>query len=99
MEFSFDIESKNLTRREREKAKHREAIFNAAIKVFAEKGFHKATLEEVASEAEFSKSAIYIYFSNKEDLLFQIMQNKLIFMRNLPPCQTARVPSAFKTCK
>lgn len=83
MKFTFEVESKNLPRREREKAKHRQEIFDAAIKVFAEKGFHKATLEEVANEAEFSKGAIYNYFSNKENLLFEIMENKLIFVRKL----------------
>jgi len=83
MKFTFEDESKNLPRREREKAKHRQEIFNAAIKVFAEKGFHKATLEEVAKEAEFSKGAIYNYFSNKENLLFEIMEHMLIFTRKL----------------
>ena len=46
---------------------------DAAIKVFAEKGFHAATLEEIAQEAEFSKGALYLYFSNKEDLMYNIL--------------------------
>jgi len=91
MKFTFKVENKNLPRREREKAKHRQEIFNAAIKVFARKGFYPATLEEVAKEAEFSKGAIYTYFSNKEDLLFQIMENKLgfigDFIQDLLSCQ------------
>lgn len=70
-------EKEKLSRREREKAAHRQEILDAAIKVFAEKGFHEATLEEVAQEAEFSKGAIYLYFSNKEDLLFTIVSDSL----------------------
>ena len=62
-----------LPRREREKALHHQEIMDAAIKVFAEKGFHAATLEEIAQEAEFSKGAIYLYFSNKEDLMYNIL--------------------------
>jgi len=81
LELPLEIGNKNLPRREREKAKHRQEIFNAAIKVFAQKGFHNATLEEIAEEAEFSKGAIYNYFSNKENLLFEIMGHIQNFTR------------------
>ncbi len=64
-----------LSRREREKEAHRQEILDAAIKVFAEKGFSSATLDEIAQEAEFSKGTIYLYFSNKEDLLYSILDN------------------------
>ena len=71
-----NIENKEkLSRREREKAQHRKEIMDAAIKVFAEKGFSAATLDEIAHEAEFSKGTIYLYFSNKEDLLYSILDN------------------------
>ena len=66
-------ENESLTRREREKAQHHQEILDAAVKVFAEKGFHAATLDEIAQEAEFSKAALYLYFSNKEDLLYNIL--------------------------
>ena len=67
--------TENLSRREREKAQHRQEILDAAVKVFAEKGFHAATLDEIAQEAEFSKAALYLYFSNKEDLLYNILND------------------------
>lgn len=67
--------TEKLSRREREKALHRQQIMDAAIKVFAEKGFHAATLEEIAQEAEFSKGALYLYFSNKEDLMYSILED------------------------
>ena len=70
-------EKEPLSRRDREKAAHRQEILDAAIKVFAEKGFYAATLEEVAQEAEFSKGALYLYFSNKEDLLSTIVNDSL----------------------
>ena len=65
--------TENLSRREREKAAHRQEILDAAVKVFAEKGFHSATLDEIAQKAEFSKATIYLYFSNKEDLLYNVL--------------------------
>jgi AcrR family transcriptional regulator len=67
----------NLSRREREKALHRQQIMDAAIKVFAKKGYHVATLEEIAQEAEFSKGALYLYFSNKEDLMYSIIDDAM----------------------
>ena len=68
---------KNLSRREREKLAHRHEILDAATRVFAQKGYFNATLDEVAQEAEFSKGTMYLYFSNKEDLLFSIIHDKM----------------------
>ena len=72
-----------LTRREREKLTHRRQIQKAAIKVFAEKGYHSATLEEITTEAEFSKGALYHYFKNKEDLLYSLLDDGLTEMHNI----------------
>jgi len=73
-----DVKNNNekLTRREREKLAHRQEILDAATRIFAQKGFFNATLDEIAQEAEFSKGALYLYFSNKEDLLHSIIQEK-----------------------
>jgi AcrR family transcriptional regulator len=45
-----------------------EEILDAALRVFARRGLHDATLEEVAKEAGISKGTIYLYYKNKEDL-------------------------------
>ncbi len=55
-------------RREREKVERRSAIVDAAERVFAERGFGTASMDEVAVEAEFSKGLLYKYFESKEDL-------------------------------
>ena len=65
-----------LPRREREKLAHRHEIIDAATRIFAQKGFSNATLDEIAQEAEFSKGTIYLYFSNKEELLYSIIDEK-----------------------
>ncbi len=49
--------------------KTRQAILESALDVFAEKGFAKATFDEIAIRAGFTKGAIYWYFRNKADLL------------------------------
>lgn len=63
-----------LIRRKREKIAHRFEILNAATRVFCQKGYADATLDEIAREAEFSKGAIYLYFSSKEDIIYNIVK-------------------------
>lgn len=55
-------------RKEREKERRRQQIMVAAKRVFSEKGFNKATMEDIAQEAELSPGTLYLYFRNKEEL-------------------------------
>lgn len=55
-------------RKEREKERRQQQIIVAAKRIFSEKGFNKATMEEIAKEAELSPGTIYLYFKNKEEL-------------------------------
>ena len=47
----------------------REQILEAAVRVFAQKGFDKATNKDIAQEAGITAGLIYHYFKSKEDLL------------------------------
>jgi len=49
-------------RKEREKERRRQQIIIAAKRIFSAKGFNKATMEDIAKEAEISPGTIYIYF-------------------------------------
>lgn len=59
-------------RREREKdmqkRMRRRQILDAAKRVFHNKGFSVATVEDIAQEAELSPAALYLYFKNKDDI-------------------------------
>ena len=55
-------------RKEREKERRRQQIIVAAKRIFSAKGFNKATMEDIAKEAEISPGTIYIYFKNKDEL-------------------------------
>ncbi|MFO7707523.1 MAG: TetR/AcrR family transcriptional regulator [Desulfobacterales bacterium] len=55
-------------RKEREKERRRQQIMVAAKRVFSENGFSKATMEDIAQEAELSPGTLYLYFKNKEEL-------------------------------
>lgn len=61
---------KNETRRERERQVREGDIVAAAEKVFAQKGFNDASMDEIAQEAQFTKRTLYLYFENKEELFF-----------------------------
>jgi AcrR family transcriptional regulator len=59
--------------RKRELIRQRRAqILEAAAKVFAEKGFQRATIKEIAAEAGVAEGTIYNYFRSKEELLINI---------------------------
>ena len=50
----------------------RSNILKASIKVFYQKGFHGATMNEIAKEVGVSKGTLYTYFKSKEDILNEI---------------------------
>jgi AcrR family transcriptional regulator len=50
----------------------KDRIMDAALRIFAEKGFQNATITEISKEAGVSEATIYEYFGTKEDLLFAI---------------------------
>lgn len=51
----------------------RRLILDAALKLFAQNGYHAGTMAKVAREAGVSKGLIYNYFKNKKDLLNALM--------------------------
>lgn len=56
-------------------------IMEAAIQVFAEKGFDQATMADIVARAGLSKGALYWYFESKEELIIAIVD--FIFEREL----------------
>ena len=60
----------------RENSRKRDAILEAALEVFAQKGFQDATISEIAKKANVAEATIYEYFENKETLLFSIPAKK-----------------------
>jgi AcrR family transcriptional regulator len=68
------------TRRRPNRAEKREAnrarILRAARAVFGARGFHAATIEEIADEAGLSNGAIYYNFESKGDLFFALLEER-----------------------
>jgi len=55
-------------------AARRNQILDAATKVFAQKGFHRATIKDVAKEAGIADGTIYNYFENKTGLILGLLE-------------------------
>lgn len=53
----------------------RQQIVDAAIELFQEKGFHRATTREIAKAAGFSIGTLYEYIRTKEDVLYLVCDN------------------------
>ena len=56
------------SRHERERERRRQQILAATKRVCVAKGFARATIKDIADEAELSPGTIYIYFKNKDEL-------------------------------
>src|SRR5436190_9617411 len=57
---------------ERRRQRTREALLDAAAAVFARRGFHGASLDEIAETAGYTRGAIYKHFADKEELLHEV---------------------------
>ena len=79
-------------RREEEKERRREEILDAAERIFAEKGFDSATMDQVAKEARVSRALVYVYFKDKESLFLGICFRGLSTLRDLFQAARERYP-------
>jgi len=52
-------------------------IIEAAIKIFAHKGFYHAKVADVAKEAGVADGTIYLHFKNKDDILISLFEIKM----------------------
>src|ERR1043165_2174474 len=68
----------------------REQIIESALRVFAQKGFDKATNKDIAQEASITPGLIYHYFKSKEELLKSALEGNApdqLFRSNLAQLQ------------
>ncbi|QCX33062.1 TetR/AcrR family transcriptional regulator [Caloramator sp. E03] len=57
--------------------KTKKLIFDAAIKAFSRKGFHKSTMDEIAEIAGVAKGTLYYHFKSKEDIFKFIIDEEI----------------------
>lgn len=73
----------------------REKILRASVKVFSQKGFHEAKVEEIAQLADVGKGTVYEYFSSKTELFQEMFKAGMQFYtdtveKELTPKMSAR---------
>ena len=66
----------------------KEQITTAATKIFAEQGFDKARMDDIASEAKLSKGTLYLYFKSKDAIIKHILDQ--LFARELSGLQSLK---------
>lgn len=73
-----------------------QAILDAALKVFAENGFHNSQVNKIAKEAGIAGGTVYLYFKNKEDILVNLFKTKLGSMIERAEEEIDQAPNAVK---
>ena len=66
---------------EAEREEKRQALLLAAVRMFNERGFHAASLEDVAASVGVTKPVIYHYLGNKDQVLFECVRIGLAELR------------------
>ena len=67
-------------RKEREREEMRKFILEAAQKLFLANGFDKVSIRTIADEIEYSPATIYLYYKDKNELLFALHQRGFVEM-------------------
>jgi AcrR family transcriptional regulator len=86
-------------RRERERQARRQEILNAAEKLFAQKGFFKTTLADIAKDSEFGMATIYQFFPSKEEIYFTLITEKTEQLFSLTEKALSRFDSSLDKLK
>ena len=93
MVTSIDIDTTSITiyrsdmsyiaqRRGEEKERRRAEILDAAEALYAKQGWEGLTVDQVARSARLSRALVYVYFRDKEDLLFAIGERAMHLLRD-----------------
>ena len=63
-------------RRKREEMARLSSIMVAAEKVFSERGYYKARMEDIAEAAELAKGTLYFYFNSKDEIYLHLLERE-----------------------
>ena len=69
-------------RRLEEKERRRTEILDAAEALYAKQGWEAVTVDQVARRARLSRALVYVYFNDKEELLFAIGERAMTLLRD-----------------
>jgi AcrR family transcriptional regulator len=85
--------SPNLPSRRTPRAEVRTRVLDAAAKVFADRGFAEASIDDIAAAAGFTKGAVYSNFASKDELFFALMDQQIAVRTALAKQLTGLLPT------
>jgi len=56
---------------------NRDDILEAAAKIFTQKGFHAASMQDIAEAVQLQKASLYYHVNSKQEILFEILNRAL----------------------
>jgi AcrR family transcriptional regulator len=85
-------------RKEREKQEMKDQILQAAMDLFIEEGYEKASIRKIADRIEYSPATIYLYFKDKDEIFHAVHEKGFeIFFERME--ETAVIPDPFQRLK
>lgn len=83
----------------------RDRIMEAAVKVFASKGYHDTRVDDIVKDSNTSKGSFYFYFPSKQDIFLalvdtfaNLLESRLRERLSTESSGTARVDAALRVC-
>jgi len=64
--------------KERQREERAALILEAAYEVLVEKGYHEASIDEIAARVGISKGSVYLHFASKEDLVVALVEQQIV---------------------
>ncbi len=90
--MAIPVTKKKATRRSASMTRDR--ILSAAQRLFAERGFDRASMPEIAKASRITAGAIYKHFASKDDLFFEVVR-RVVDASELPSTDLPQVVSAY----
>jgi len=69
--------AKALSRQERALSWRRDQVLECAERIFSDKGFHQATMQEIAAEAEYATGTLYTLFESKDAIFAAVVRRRM----------------------
>ena len=79
--------------------KTKRRIFNTAIKIFSEKGYDNASVEEITAIAGVAKGSLYYHFAKKEDIFDLMLEEGMNLLKNNIEIKTKDCTTALEKLK
>lgn len=78
----------------------RDDILEAAAQVFRKKGFHGASMADIAEAVNLQKASLYHHVSSKQEILFELLDRALeLLLERISPIASLKLPADERLCR